>query len=82
MGLAARRARGEAPKLSIKDVEGDFGLHLPPGGGTSGAGLGRGRPQMDDVRAGRYGACAMLVSKFMIGITSATTYDHSVRLQQ
>ncbi|KAF7790414.1 hypothetical protein EIP86_001369 [Pleurotus ostreatoroseus] len=49
MGLAARRARGEAPKLSIKDVEGDFGLHLPPGGGTSGAGLGRGRPQMDDV---------------------------------
>ncbi|KAJ3559666.1 hypothetical protein NM688_g193 [Phlebia brevispora] len=49
LGLAARRAKGEAPKLNIKDIDRDFGLHLPPGGGTSGAGLGRGRPQMDDI---------------------------------
>lgn len=48
-GLAARRARGEPPKLSIRDFEGELGLHLPPGGGTSGAGLGQGRPQMDDL---------------------------------
>ena len=44
-GLAARRAKADVPKLNIREFEMD---HLPPGGGASGAGLGRGRPQVDD----------------------------------
>lgn len=47
-GLAARRAGGQPPRLSVKDISGDLGLHLPSGGGPSGAGLGSGRPMMDD----------------------------------
>lgn len=47
-GLAARRAGAQAPKLHVKDISRDMPLHLPPGGGPSGAGLGSGRPQMDD----------------------------------
>ncbi|GBE81423.1 Protein kinase wis1 [Sparassis crispa] len=47
-GLAARRMKMNMPKLSPHDVPG--GLHLPPipGGGPSGAGLGPGRPIIDD----------------------------------
>ncbi|KAI0725041.1 kinase-like protein [Fomitopsis betulina] len=46
-GLAARRMKGNIPKLSPHDVQG--GLHLPPiGAGPQGAGLGVGRPQLDD----------------------------------
>ena len=46
-GLAARRMKGNAPKLNPHDVPG--GLHLPPmGAGPQGAGLGVGRPQLDD----------------------------------
>lgn len=47
-GLAARRHAAQAPKLNVKDISRDMPLHLPPGGGPSGAGLGGGRPQMDD----------------------------------
>ncbi|KAI0093170.1 kinase-like domain-containing protein [Irpex rosettiformis] len=47
-GLAARRHGAQAPKLNVKDISRDMPLHLPPGGGPSGAGLGGGRPQMDD----------------------------------
>ncbi|CAL1707698.1 unnamed protein product [Somion occarium] len=44
-GLAARRLRMNAPKLNVNDLaEGIF----PTGGGPSGAGLGGGRPLMDD----------------------------------
>ena len=45
-GLAARRAGAQAPRL--KDLSGDMGLHPPLGGGPSGAGLGGGRPMMDE----------------------------------
>ena len=46
-GLAARRMKANVPKLSPHDVPG--GLHLPPvGAGPQGAGLGVGRPQLDD----------------------------------
>jgi mitogen-activated protein kinase kinase len=47
-GLAARRAGAQAPKLHVTEISRDLPLHLPPGGGPSGAGLGGGRPQMDD----------------------------------
>lgn len=47
-GLAARRHGAQAPKLNVKDISRDMPLHLPPGGGPSGAGLGSGRPQMED----------------------------------
>lgn len=50
-GLAARRKLGGPLKLPGNDLPG--GLHLPPvalgvGGGPSGAGLGGGRPRLDD----------------------------------
>lgn len=50
-GLAARRQKMGVPKLSSNDLPG--GLHLPPvpgavGGGPSGAGLGGGRPLIDE----------------------------------
>lgn len=46
-GLAARRLKMNAPKLNVKDITGSF--DFPSGGGTSGAGLGGGRPALDDV---------------------------------
>lgn len=49
LGLAARRAKAQAPKLNVNDISGSMGLHLPPGGGPSGAGLGSGRPAADDL---------------------------------
>ncbi|CCM00056.1 uncharacterized protein FIBRA_02083 [Fibroporia radiculosa] len=46
-GLAARRLKVGVPKLSPNDVPG--GMHLPPmGAGPQGAGLGGGRPIVDD----------------------------------
>ncbi|KAH9832228.1 kinase-like protein [Rhodofomes roseus] len=46
-GLAARRMKAGVPKLNPNDVPG--GLHLPPvGAGPQGAGLGVGRPIMED----------------------------------
>ncbi|PSR88586.1 hypothetical protein PHLCEN_2v5113 [Hermanssonia centrifuga] len=48
-GLAKRRAGLNAPKLNVNEIAGGMGLHLPPGGGPSGAGLGGGRPMMDDL---------------------------------
>lgn len=44
-GLAARRA---APKLNVKDIAGGIDMLMPSGGGPSNAGLGGGRPVMDD----------------------------------
>ena len=43
-GLAARRA---GPKLNVKDIAG--AMPMPTGGGPSNAGLGGGRPVMDDL---------------------------------
>lgn len=46
-GLAARRKGAGLPKLSPNDVPG--GMHLPPlGAGPQGAGLGGGRPLLDN----------------------------------
>lgn len=45
-GLAARRA---APRLNVNDIAGGMPLQLPSGGGPSNAGLGGGRPNMDDI---------------------------------
>ncbi|KIP01288.1 hypothetical protein PHLGIDRAFT_507666 [Phlebiopsis gigantea 11061_1 CR5-6] len=44
-GLAARRA---GPRLNVNDIAGGLGLSTPSGGGPSNAGLGGGRPNMDD----------------------------------
>lgn len=41
-GIAARRMRGNLPKLNASDISDSF----PSGGGPSGAGLGGGRPSL------------------------------------
>ena len=44
-GLAARRQGMKAPRLNVADIPG----HMMPGGGPSGAGLGSGRPIIEEI---------------------------------